>query len=209
MKQSDYTICSDEELIVLSRRGDDAALDSLIGRYIGLVRQKAFRYFLVGADKEDLLQEGLIGLFKATRDYDETHHVPFHSFAETCVKRQLATAIKAATRLKHGPLNNSVSLSQPLSEDDEEAALMDVIGRDSLPNPEEIVINRERFGILGEKIRRLLSKFERQVLVYYLQGRSYQEIALFLGKPQKAIDNALQRIKHKVEGIADDKRIER
>lgn len=207
MKRSDYANYSDEELIVLSRRGDDTALDVLIGKYIGLVRQKAFRYFLVGADKEDLLQEGLIGLFKATRDYDEGHNVPFYSFAETCVKRQLATAIKAATRLKHGPLNNSVSLSQPLFDDDNDTALMDVIGRDSLPNPEEIVINRERFDVLGEKIGRLLSKFERQVLTCYLQGRTYQEIALLLEKPQKAIDNALQRIKHKIERIAEEQHV--
>lgn len=207
MKASDYANYSDEELLKESRDGKSVALDVLIGRYIGLVRQKAFRYFLVGADKEDLLQEGLIGLFKATRDYNETYKVPFRSFAETCVKRQLATAIKAATRLKHGPLNNSISLSQPLFDDEEDAALMDVICKDSLPNPEEIVINKERYRIMGEKIRGSLSKFEKQVLEYYLQGRSYQEIAFKLEKPQKAIDNALQRIKRKIEGITDEKRI--
>lgn len=204
MNISDYAGCSDEELISLSRNGEDGALDFLIARYVGLVRQKAFRYFLVGADKEDLVQEGLIGLFKATRDYDASHSVPFKSFAETCIMRQIATAIKAATRLKHGPLNNSISLSQPLFDDDEEAvALMDVICRDTLPNPEEIIINKERYRIMGEKIQSLLSKFEKQVLAYYLQGRTYHDIALELDKPQKAVDNALQRVKRKLEGIVD------
>ncbi len=206
MSVSDYSGYSDEELIRLTRAGNNDALDFLIGRYVGLVRQKAFRYFLVGADKEDLIQEGLIGLFKATRDYDESYSVPFKSFAETCIMRQIATAIKAATRLKHGPLNNSISLSQPLFDDDEEAAaLMDVICRDTLPNPEEIIINKERYLIIGEKIQSLLSKFEKQVLGYYLQGRTYHDIALKLGKPQKAVDNALQRIKRKLEGVVRER----
>lgn len=206
MSVSDYSGYSDEELISLTRAGNNDALDFLIGRYVGLVRQKAFRYFLVGADKEDLIQEGLIGLFKATRDYDTSYNVPFKSFAETCIMRQIATAIKAATRLKHGPLNNSISLSQPLFDDDEEAAaLMDVICRDTLPNPEEIIINKERYLIIGEKIQSLLSKFEKQVLGYYLQGRTYHDIALKLGKPQKAVDNALQRIKRKLEGVVRER----
>ena len=120
--------------------------------------------------------------------------------------RQIATAIKAATRLKHGPLNNSISLSQPLFDDNEEAvALMDVICRDTLPNPEEIIINKERYRIMGEKIQSLLSKFEKQVLAYYLQGRTYHDIALELDKPQKAVDNALQRVKRKLEGIVDER----
>ena len=206
MNISDYANYSDEELIELSRGGDNDALEALINRYVGLVRQKTFRFFLVGADKEDLMQEGLIGLFKATRDYNDSYNVPFKSFAETCIMRQIATAIKAATRLKHGPLNNSISLSQPLFDDDEEAAaLMDVICRDSLPNPEEIIINKERCCIMGEKIQSLLSKFEKQVLGYYLEGRTYHDIALKLGKPQKAVDNALQRIKRKIEGIAEER----
>lgn len=205
MQLSNLSALSDEELIEESRNGNDRALDELINRYTGFVRQKTFRYFLVGADKEDLNQEGLIGLFKATRDYKSDLGVPFRSFADTCIQRQLATAIKAATRLKHSPLNNSISLSQPLFEEDEDAALMDVICRDSLPNPEEIVISKERYRIIGEKMQSLLSKFERQVLENYLQGRSYQEIALILGRPQKAIDNALQRIRHKLEGIKNEK----
>lgn len=204
MPMSDYDSLKDEELLEVSRSGDNKALDLLISRYIGLVRQKAFRFFLVGADKEDLLQEGLIGLFKATRDYKAEFNVPFKSFAETCVKRQLATAIKAATRLKHSPLNNSVSLSQPLYREDEESELIDVVFKNSVPNPEEIVINRERFGHMGEKIKDHLSKFELKVLGYYLEGRSYQEIAMVLGKPPKAIDNALQRIRHKVELISKE-----
>lgn len=205
MAISDLNGLTDEELIEKSRSGDDLALDVLISRYIGLVRQKAFRFFLVGADKEDLLQEGLIGLFKATRDYKAELSVPFKSFAETCIKRQLATAIKAATRLKHSPLNNSVSLNRPLFDEDEDSVLIDAISRDSVPNPEDIVINKERYNIIGEKIRNHLSKFELRVLEYYLDGRSYQEIASILEKPQKAIDNALQRIRHKVEVLSEEK----
>ncbi len=205
MPISDYESLKDEELLVKSRSGDNQALDLLISRYIGLVRQKAFRFFLVGADKEDLIQEGLIGLFKATRDYKIELNVPFKSFAETCIKRQLATAIKAATRLKHSPLNNSVSLSQPLFEEESDAELIDMIFENSVPNPEEILINKERFGHMGEKIKDHLSKFELKVLGYYLEGISYQEIAVYLKKPAKAIDNALQRIRHKVENISKER----
>ena len=199
MAISDFNDLTDEELIEKSRDGEDYALDVLISRYIGLVRQKAFRFFLVGADKEDLLQEGLIGLFKATRDYKAELSVPFRSFAETCIKRQLATAIKAATRLKHSPLNNSISLNRPLFDGEEDFELLDMISGDSLPNPEDIVINKERYDIIGEKIKSHLSKFELRVLEYYLDGKSYQEIALALDKTQKAIDNALQRVKIKLE----------
>ncbi len=205
MPMSDLLGFTDEELIEKSRNGDDLALDVLISRYIGLVRQKAFRFFLVGADKEDLLQEGLIGLFKATRDYKPELSVPFKSFAETCVKRQLATAIKAATRLKHGPLNNSVSLNRPLFEEEDESVLLDIVSGSALPNPEDIVINKERYVTIGEKIKSHLSKFELKVLEFYLDGKSYQEIASELDKPQKAIDNALQRIRHKVESFSEEK----
>ncbi len=201
---SDYEALKDEKLLEASRLGDNKALDILISRYIGLVRQKTFRFFLVGADKEDLIQEGLIGLFKATRDYKPELNVPFKAFAETCIKRQLATAIKAATRLKHSPLNNSVSLSQPLFTEDEDAELIDVIFENGGPNPEEILINKEHFGHMGDKIKDHLSKFELKVLSYYLEGRSYQEIAVILTREPKAIDNALQRIRHKVELISKE-----
>ncbi len=205
MAISDFSGFTDEELIEKSREGDNLALDVLISRYIGLVRKKAFRFFLVGADKEDLLQEGLIGLFKATRDYKPELSVPFKSFAETCIKRQLATAIKAATRLKHSPLNNSVSLNRPLFDEEDESALFDIVSESPLHNPEDIVINKERYNTMGEKIRSHLSKFELKVLEFYLDGKSYQEIATILEKPQKAIDNALQRIRHKVETFSAEK----
>lgn len=204
MAISDFEGFTDEELIEKSRNGNDLALDVLISRYIGLVRQKAFRFFLVGADKEDLLQEGLIGLFKATRDYKPELSVPFKSFAETCVKRQLATAIKAATRLKHSPLNNSVSLNRPLFDEDDDSELFDIISESASHNPEDFVINKEQYNTIGEKIKKHLSKFELKVLEYYLCGKSYQEIATLLEKPQKAIDNALQRIRHKVETFSAD-----
>ena len=202
---SDLNGFTDEELIEKSRNGNDPALDVLISRYIGLVRQHAFRLYLVGADKEDLHQEGLIGLFKATRDYKPELSVPFRSFAETCIKRQLATAIKAATRLKHSPLNNSVSLNRPLFYDQDESVFFDIVSESPLHNPEDIVINKERYDDIGEKIKSHLSKFELKVLKVYLEGKSYQEIAEILEKPQKAIDNALQRIRHKVEAFSSDK----
>ena len=202
MAISDLETCTDEELIEKSRNGESQALDVLISRYIGMVRQRTFRFFLVGADKEDLIQEGLIGLFKATRDYNPELSVPFKSFAETCVQLQIATAIKAATRLKHNPLNNSISLSQPAYEEDGDSALIDVIPEGVFSNTEEIVINKERYDIIEEQIKKHLSKFELKVLDYYLEGKSYQEIAELLGKLPKAIDNALQRIRHKVELLA-------
>lgn len=205
MLMSDLDGFTDEELIEKSRNGNDPALDVLISRYIGLVRQHAFRLYLVGADKEDLHQEGLIGLFKATRDYKPELSVPFRSFAETCIKRQLATAIKAATRLKHSPLNNSVSLNRPLFDDEDESVFFDIVSESPLHNPEDIVINKERYDDIGEKIKSHLSKFELKVLKVYLEGKSYQEIAEILEKPQKAIDNALQRIRHKVEAFSSDK----
>ncbi len=205
MPMSDLNGFTDEELIEKSRNGNDPALDVLISRYIGLVRQHAFRLYLVGADKEDLHQEGLIGLFKATRDYKPELSVPFRSFAETCIKRQLATAIKAATRLKHSPLNNSVSLNRPLFDDEDESVFFDIVSESPLHNPEDIVINKERYDDIGEKIKSHLSKFELKVLKVYLEGKSYQEIAEILEKPQKAIDNALQRIRHKVEAFSSDK----
>ena len=185
----------------------DEAFENMCARYMGLISSIAskFRNCFEFYEHSDIMQEGLIGLFKATRDYNAELSVPFRSFAETCISRQLATAIKAATRLKHSPLNNSVSLNRPVFNEEEDSELLDMISRDSLPNPEDIVINKERYNTIGEKIRVHLSKFELKVLEYYLDGRSYQEIASILDKPQKAIDNALQRIRHKVEAISEDK----
>ncbi|MDP4132873.1 MAG: RNA polymerase sporulation sigma factor SigH [Bacillota bacterium] len=204
MKNADYSSFTDEELLEAHRAGDNTALDSLLGRYVGFVKQKAFRYFLIGADKDDLIQEGMIGLFKATRDFNNTKNVSFRSFAEICIRRQIATAIKASTRQKHIPLNTSVSLNKPVYDEESDCSLLDMLCGNFLPGPEEIMINQEHYHSIGEKINSSLSKFEHQVLSCYLQGRSYQEIGILLNKSTKAIDNALQRIKRKVEKVVSE-----
>lgn len=190
----------DEELVLLSRGGDDNALDFLMKKYSGMVRKRSHTYFLIGADRDDIVQEGMIGLFKAVRDYDSSKQSGFKAFAELCVTRQIITAIKTATRQKHMPLNTYISLNRPLFDEEYEITLMDIIGEDSATvNPEDIVVNREQFSDIEIRIEEILSSFECKVLSCYLQGKSYQEIGSELGKDPKSIDNALQRIKRKVE----------
>ncbi len=193
---------SDEELAVLAQGGAAAELDALLKRHMGTVRKIASRYFLVGADHDDLVQEGMIGLFKAVRSYSPDKNAAFKSFAELCITRNILSAIKGATRQKHQPLNSYVSLDRPVFDDDYDVTLMDVIGRSETVNPEEIVINREKFNYIGDRIIGSLSKLECQVLLYYIKGESYVDIAERLGKTPKAIDNALQRIRRKFEKIS-------
>lgn len=194
---------SDEELAAASQKGDSAAMDCLLNKYSPLVKKISGRYFLIGADHEDLVQEGMIGLFKAVRDYSPDKSASFRSFSELCVTRQILTAIKNATRQKHAPLNSYVSLDGPVYDDGYDVTLMDVIGRSSAVNPEDIVISRERFDAIGSRIGKFLSKLECEVLLYYLRGESYADIASRLGKDPKSIDNALQRIRRKFEKIVD------
>lgn len=195
-------IC-DEELAVMAQDGDALAQDQLLKKYSPLVRKISGRYFLIGADREDLIQEGMIGLFKAVRDYSRRKNSSFRSFSELCITRQILTAIKNATRQKHAPLNSYVSLDGPVFENDREVTLLDVVGRSDTADPEEIVINREKFSTIGNRIGKFLSKLECEVLVWYLRGESYTDIALRLGKDAKAIDNALQRIRRKFEKIVE------
>lgn len=194
---------SDEELAAASQNGDTAAMDCLLTRYSPLVKKISGRYFLVGADHEDLVQEGMIGLFKAVRDYSPDKNASFRSFSELCVTRQILTAIKNATRQKHTPLNSYVSLDGPVYDDGYNATLMDIIGRSDAVDPEDIVISREKFSAIGSRIGKFLSKLECEVLLYYLRGESYADIAARLGKDAKAIDNALQRVRRKFEKIVD------
>jgi len=190
----------DEELVLMSRGGNDSALEFLMNKYRNMVRQRARTYFLIGADREDIVQEGMIGLFKAIRDFKENKQSSFKAFAELCVTRQIITAIKTATRQKHTPLNTYISLNRPLFDEEYEVTLMDVLKEEAKTvNPEEIMINREQFIDIGSKMEELLSSLECKVLSYYLQGKSYQEIGTVLGKDPKSIDNALQRIKKKIE----------
>ena len=191
---------SDEQLVALAREGDDEALGALLDRYRGFARSKARSYFLVGADREDVVQEGMIGLYKAIRDYNPDRQSTFRGFAELCVSRQIITAIKTATRQRHGPLNNYVSFHRPVLADDEgERCLADVLPSIQISDPAELVVSAERIRALQEHFDEALSDLEAEVLALYVDGKSYQEIAEMLQRHVKSIDNALQRIKRKLD----------
>ncbi|MBS4201527.1 RNA polymerase sporulation sigma factor SigH [Bacillus sp. FJAT-49732] len=194
-----YDLLEDEELIELIHEGESEALDYLIKKYRNFVRVKARSYFLIGADKEDIVQEGMIGLYKAIRDFKEDKLSSFKAFAELCITRQIITAIKTATRQKHIPLNSYVSLDKPIYDEESDRTLMDVISGAKILDPEELLINREKLNNIEEKVMELLSDLERKVLALYLDGRSYQEISDELDRHVKSIDNALQRVKRKLE----------
>ena len=179
----DFDGMTDEEIALLAQQGDADASEYLLNKYKNFVRSKARSYFLVGADHEDIVQEGMIGLFKAFRDFRPDKLASFHAFAEICVTRQIITAIKTATRQKHIPLNSYVSLNKPIYEEESDRTLMDVITEGRSADPEA------------------LSPLERRVLAAYLDGKSYQEIAQMLDRHVKSIDNALQRVKHKLEKL--------
>ena len=192
---------ADDELVRRSRAGDDYALAELLHKYRGFARAKARSYFLVGADKEDIVQEGMIGLYKAIRDFNPDMQTSFRAFAELCITRQIITAIKTATRHKHGPLNNYVSFSRPLSADDDgERYLADVLPATAITDPADLVVSAERIRALQKHFDTVLSDLEVEVLRLYVEGKSYSEIALLLQRQVKSIDNALQRIKRKLDG---------
>ena len=199
MNNYNYDPEVDERLLFQIKEGNNVALEELINKYKNFVRAKAKTYFLVGADKEDIVQEGMIGLFKAIRDFKDEKMVSFKSFAEICVTRQIITAIKTATRQKHMPLNSYISLNKPVYEDDGERTLMETINHDTISDPEMLFISKEELLRIEGKINEVLSSFELEVLYLYLQGKSYHEIAGELNKEVKSIDNALQRIKKKIE----------
>ncbi|MFL6139863.1 MAG: RNA polymerase sporulation sigma factor SigH [Frankiaceae bacterium] len=193
----------DEALLVRARTGDERALADLLLRYRGFARAKARAYFLVGADHDDIVQEGMIGLYKAIRDYDGAQGVPFHAFADLCVTRQVLTAVKSATRRKHSPLNSYVSLSGPAGPDDAAGEGDWVIGElwssTTGCDPAELVISAERVRALQRHVDEALSDLEVEVLRLYLDGLSYQAIAERVDRHVKAVDNALQRVKRKIE----------
>ena len=209
-KEQIYKKAKDEELVLMAQNGDDTAQEFLLDKYKSLVRAKSRAYFLIGADSEDIIQEGMIGLYKAVRDYNEEKNASFRSFAELCVNRQMITAIKAATRQKHQPLNSYVSLNKPVYEEESEQTYMDFLqsSSDSLLNPEALLIGQENKNFLEDQMTKNLSSFETKVLVLYLQGRSYFEIAHVLDKPEKSIDNALQRVKKKLEKFLEEKNLD-
>lgn len=189
----------DEEVVAYAREGDDVALEYLIHKYKNFVRAKARSYFLIGADREDIVQEGMIGLYKAIRDFRADKLASFRAFAELCITRQIITAIKTATRQKHIPLNSYVSLNKPIYDEESDRTLMDIIPGLKVSDPEELVISREEFVDIERKMSEFLSDLEWKVLMYYLEGKSYQEIAEHLSRHVKSIDNALQRVKRKLE----------
>lgn len=196
--KTDLTQLTDQELITRYREGNDTAAETLMDRYKNLVKARVRGYFLIGADPEDIIQEGMIGLYKAIRDYRDDRRVSFQAFAEVCIIRQVITAVKTATRQKHIPLNSYISLNKPVYEDESERTLVDIVCEDADSDPEKVVIDKENFAKIETDIGKLLSKFEWKVLTLYLQGRTYQEIADALNKELKSIDNALQRIKKKL-----------
>jgi RNA polymerase sporulation-specific sigma factor len=189
----------DEEIAKAACAGNRHATEFLINKYKNFVRAKARSYFLIGADREDIIQEGMIGLYKSIRDFREDKLSSFKAFAELCVTRQIITAIKTATRQKHIPLNSYVSLNKPIFDEDSDRTLMDVISGAKVTDPEELMINREEYGDIEKKMGEILSSLERKVLMLYLEGKSYQEIAMELQRHVKSIDNALQRVKRKLE----------
>jgi len=192
-------VLDDEKIIDDARDGDPEALEYLIKKYKNFVRAKARSYFLIGADKEDIIQEGMIGLYKAIRDYNQDKLTSFRAFAELCITRQIITAIKTATRQKHIPLNSYVSLNKPIYDEESDRTLLDVITGAKITDPEELIISREELQSIENKIGEILSDLEWEVLMSYLQGKSYQEIAVDLKRHVKSIDNALQRVKRKLE----------
>jgi RNA polymerase sporulation-specific sigma factor len=194
------TTITDDELVTRVRGGDDRAVDALLNRYRSFARSKARSYFLAGADKEDVVQEGMIGLYKAIRDFDQEQGTPFQAFAELCVSRQILTAIKTANRQKHQPLNSSVSLDAPVYGDDSsERSVAEALVGPTGSDPAEIVISAEEIQALKTTVRSTLTELESNVLSLYLDGKSYDEIAGALGNHVKSIDNALQRIKRKLQ----------
>lgn len=200
-----YQDMVDEDVVSLAQNGDGDALVFLLNKYKNFVRSKARSYFLIGADHEDIVQEGMIGLYKSVRDFQPSRLASFRSFAELCVKRQIITAIKAATRQKHVPLNSYVSLNKPLYDEESDRTLLDVIeGR--VTNPEELYISKEDLKGIHAQMDQLLSDLEKQVLESFMDGKSYQEIADNLGRHVKSIDNALQRVKRKLYKFMEENR---
>ncbi len=206
--EEDETCCdiceTDEDMIVkYAKNGNMECMEILISKYKRFIQLKSKSYFLIGADREDIYQEGLIGLYKAVRDYDNQRLSTFKSFAELCITRQIITAIKAATRQKHIPLNTYVSLNKPVYDGESDKTLLDVMESLKISDPEELFVDREQIIEIEHHVMQTLSKYEKIVLHYYVMGRSYQQIAYLLNRQPKSIDNAIQRIKRKLNKCLD------
>lgn len=209
IKYEDFTEMSDDELIEHVRDGSSRAEEVLIKRYKNFVLAKSRSYFLVGADREDIVQEGMIGLYKAVRDYKIERLASFRAFAELCITRQIITAIKAATRQKHQPLNSYVSLNKPIYDEESDRTLLDVLNKGSQnANPENRFLSQETYHLIEGELYEMLSELEFNVLREYLKGKSYKEIAEALDRHVKSVDNALQRVKRKLEDFLDKHNID-
>jgi len=193
-----FAVMTDEEIVALAKNGDEAATHYILKKYRGLVEGKARNYFLAGADRDDVIQEAMIGLYKAVRDYNADKLAAFHSFAELCITRQIITAVKTASRQKHTALNTCLSLEAPAGDDDSSRTLGETIGSSHATNPERMLISKQFAKEIIRRIKRELSDLEADALQHYLDGKSYQEIARCLGRHMKQIDNALQRAKRKI-----------
>jgi RNA polymerase sporulation-specific sigma factor len=189
----------DEEIVIEAKKGNVRAQEYIMDKYQNFVKAKAKSYFLIGADKEDIYQEGMIGLYKAIRDFKADKLSSFKAFAELCVTRQIITAIKTATRQKHIPLNTYVSLNKPVYDEESDRTLLDILSMAKISDPEELLISEEELKYIENEIGEVLSELEMEVLGSYLDGKSYQEIACDLNRHAKSIDNALQRVKRKLE----------
>lgn len=202
-KSKPLTALSDEELLERIDDNDKSALEYLINKYKGFILAKTRNYFLAGGDREDVIQEGLIGLYKAIRDYEVDRPASFRGFAELCITRNIITAIKTASRQKHIPLNSSLSLDKPLYQEESERTLLDIIEGSPSLNPEELLVNQERLDQIKKKLASMLTDLERKVLELYLEGCSYKEISVEINRHVKSIDNALQRVKRKLETLTE------
>ncbi len=196
---------TDEQIVRIGQTGDEKAVEFLLEKYKYFVRSKARGYFLIGADHEDIVQEGMIGLYKAVRDYKEERQSSFRAFAELCITRQIITAIKMATRQKHIPLNSYVSLNRPVYDEDSDRTLLDTIAKAEQANPEELFISREDMQVIEDRLGKALSPLEKRVLMLYMEGKSYQQISEVLGRHAKCIDNALQRVKRKLSRYLEER----
>ena len=192
---------TDEQIAELARDNDADAQEYLLTKYKNFVRAKARSYFLIGADREDIVQEGMIGLYKAIRDFKVSKLTSFRAFAELCITRQIITAIKTATRQKHRPLNSYVSLNKPVYDEESDRMLIDVLSSGKISNPEDIFIGKEDFSTIESKMGKMLSPLEMKVLQKYIEGKSYLEVAKELDRSVKSVDNALQRVKNKLEKL--------
>ncbi len=197
---------TDEEVVtIVQEEQNEMAVAYIVNKYKNFVRAKARSYFLIGGDRDDIIQEGMIGLYKATRDFKHDRLSSFRAFAELCVTRQIITAIKTATRQKHMPLNSYISLNKPVYTEESERTLLDMISCVRVTDPEELIISKEEFTDIEKNMGYLLSELEWHVLMGYLDGKTYQEMAGDMQRSIKSIDNALQRVKRKLEKYLEER----